>query len=214
MIPRTYVPDYFTSPRTYLWKFDESCEAIVWGDTDVTILMLAHLQKLCRPLAVQLNGLPSLTALLFIVDALNKGWSSEEACSRLKTLIGLSNLPDDLSLLQQVSDWLASLQHVDAEYRVGFRGQLALLSELFEELPESMLEAQHDQAVMALQWLDQKVGDFGSLQPLNFEMNRLAAANALKTLDLLSLQCLDPSRCVCACAPGWITCRSQRRWSH
>lgn len=188
---RMVPPDYFVSPAPTLWTIDETGEALEWKDSHSTALMLPHVNLLCRALAEQLKGLPSLTAILFTVDALSKGWSLQLAEQRVERLVTSSgDLRSSRFMLPQMGKWLHSLQSLDIEFRQGVAAHTAFLCELFEQFPREWLETDEVETSQTLQWLDNILGDRGNLLATHLKDEADSVARALAALDFLSMQVL------------------------
>ncbi len=202
----TTPPDYFVSPLPAIWTIEETCEAIEWQEPHSTAMLLEHCQFLCRVLAQQLGGLPPLTAVIYVVDALSRGWSAELALARIQPLVGIyegsashslivnfstaeSNLPNS-DRAQQLAEWLASLKNLDDEFRYGVRAHAAFLCELFEQLPHVLLTREHE-TDQALSWLDNIVGDRSSMISLRLKAETAAVTRAAVALDYASIVALD-----------------------
>lgn len=189
MHDRVIVPDYFVSPVPELWAIDETGEAIEWKDQQCTAIMLPHLQILCRALADHPRGLPSLTAILFIVDALSKGWSMELADERVSQLIKAAD-SRSAELKTQLVEWLHSLQSIDSEFRHGAAAHMAFLCELFEDVPGDWLTDKYATS-RTLDWLENTLGDRGSLLSARHKADASVADRAITTLDFASMQNID-----------------------
>lgn len=189
MHDRVIVPDYFVSPVPELWAIDETGEAIEWKDQQCTAIMLPHLQILCRALADHPRGLPSLTAILFIVDALSKGWSMELADERVSQLLKAADSPR-AELKTQLVEWLHSLQSIDSEFRHGAAAHMAFLCELFEDVPGHWLTDKYA-TTRTLDWLENTLGDRGSLLSTRLKADASVADRAITTLDFASMQNID-----------------------
>ena len=184
-------PDYFVSPAPELWAIDETGEAIEWRDTHSTALMLPHVNMLCRALAEQLKGLPSLTAILFTVDALSKGWSLALAEQRVERLVMASGDSKNGRFMQpHLVQWLHCLQLLDNKFRQGVEAHTAFLCELFEQFPREWLETNEVQTAHALQWLDNILGDRGNLLTTRLKDEASSAGRALTALDFVSMQAI------------------------
>ena len=150
-------PSYVASPNPALWFSSNAGDALIWKDTGATAMMSAHLAAVCEPLAKQLGGLPSLTAILFIVDALNKPWSADIAASRIAGIGHPLKHPDHWATQSKrhlvFAEWLQSLSRIPAELRSGVAAQRAILCDLFDGLPERNLELEAAQASDAIAWL-------------------------------------------------------------
>ena len=189
MRQRMVPPDYFVSPVPTLWAIDETGEALEWKDTQSTALMLPHVNLLCRALAEQLKGLPSLSAILFTVDALSKGWSAELAEQRVERLVrAAGDLKSAKAMQPQLVKWLQTLQSLDNQFRQGVAAHTAFLCELFEQFPREWLETNELQTSQTLQWLDNILGDRGNLLATRLKDEAVASARALTALDFLSMQ--------------------------
>jgi len=77
---------YLESPNSELWTYQDRGDVIVWSDTGETIMLTSNAAALCKILARELRGLPSLTAILFVSDALTKGWNTHQATQRVRLL--------------------------------------------------------------------------------------------------------------------------------
>ncbi len=194
-------PDFFVSPVPTLWTIDRKGEALEWTDSQTTALMLPHLNLICRALAEQLKGLPSLTAILFTVDALRKGWSLGLAEQRLGELLKVAGDQSGAKfMLPHLVKWLHSLQSLDAEFRNGPAAHIAFLCELCEQLPRDWLETDQVQTSQALQWLENVLDDRGNLLLTRLKAESAAAARAINVLDFLSIQGFTAEGFSCACA--------------
>jgi hypothetical protein len=147
---------YLDSPNPNIWVYQDRGDAIVWADTGETIMLAAQAAALCKVLLAELSGLPSLTAILFVSDALSKGWNTRQAEAR----VGLLN--QSIQSAKQnatenehshVSDWLESLGSLSSDLRKGIQAQGAFLAEVWAQFPRSWLEVGNKDALTAIEWL-------------------------------------------------------------
>lgn len=193
MSDRIIPPDYFVSPVQAVWAIDQTGEAIEWKDHQCTAIMLQHVQRLCVKLASQLKGLPPLTTIVYIVDALSRGWTKELASDRLSRLSRLPGSPSPSGLAQaQMAAWLSSLQKLDREFRHGVTAHEAFLCEVFEKIPRLWLTCEPETGD-ALTWLENLVGEHGSLAPTRLpdESNASAGTLTLAVFEFLSMVAID-----------------------
>ena len=192
MADRTILPDYFVSPEPQLWMIDEHGEAIDWKDSQSTAIMLPHLKLLCRAMADQLRGLPSLTAIVFIVDALSKGWTIELSEQRLSRLTNDPSKPGrPKHSTSHIAKWLHALQDLDAECRHGARAHAAFLCELFEQLPRDRLMTSPEITSQSMQWLESLSSDGSDLLATSRLAEDAARIIAWNTLEFASTQTVD-----------------------
>lgn len=151
-------PAYVVSPNPELWLISNAGDAFVWKDTETTAMLSAHMAAICKPLVTHLGGLPSLTAILFIIDALNKPWSEAIAVDRLAKIIHPKQNRDHLGTLSTrhilLAKWFESLSKVPADLRSNIAAQQLILCDLFDGLPFKNLEVQGVEAADAIAWLD------------------------------------------------------------
>ncbi len=148
---------YVISPNPQLWYAADAGDAFVWQDNGLTAMFAAHLAEVCEPLAKQLGGLPSLTAILMIVDALSKPWTTSVANDRLST-IAYSQSPSAASSRAEADEspmiaWLVSLSALPTDLRDGLACKQMFLHDVFEGLPRASLEVDAAQAADAIAWL-------------------------------------------------------------
>ncbi len=153
---------YLDTPNPELWTYVDDGDAFVWTETGTTIAIAAHVGLVCSELVKHLGGLPSLTAILFVLDALSKGWSQEEAVSRIDRLTESVRREKGIrgrNAYSHLSDWLSSLATYSLDLRRGVRAHTAFLIETWEKLPPHWLEINREQAEIAIRWLNVAASD-------------------------------------------------------
>jgi hypothetical protein len=154
-----FLPDYVISPNPDLWNVAENGEAFVWTDTNRTAAMSVQVEAVCRPVFRERGGLPSLTAILFLIEAMTTPISLPTAQARVEELFRpVRNTQRDDSKSRIVS-WLVSCGHLNADLRMGPARQGALLNDLMESAPQSLFEVQELQAIDATHWLRLSLSD-------------------------------------------------------
>lgn len=146
------LPDYAVSPNPDLWEVTENGEAFVWSDTHRTAAVSAQVEAVCRPVFQKRGGLPSLTAVLFLIEAMTAPMDMATAKARIRELIRPVNhlIRDDSD---RIVRWLVACGQLEADFRKGPVRQGTLLNDLMENAPNYMLELQALPAIDAMQWL-------------------------------------------------------------
>ncbi len=147
------LPDYVVSPNPGLWNATENGEAFVWSDTKSTVAMSVQLAAVCTPVLQKRGGLPSLTAVLFLVEAMTKPMSVLAAKERIDELIRPLGKSVHEESMVRIVHWLFSCGLLELDLRKGPARQGALLNDLMEGAPISLFDLQGLQAIDAMHWL-------------------------------------------------------------
>lgn len=187
------LPDYAVSPNPQLWNVTENGEAFVWSDTNRTAAFSVQVEAVCGPVLQKRGGLPSLTAVLFLIEAMTTPMKAKEANSRVEELFfplrsvlqGNAELrrliPEDAK--SRIAGWLVSCGKLPADLRKGPARQGALLNDLMENAP--FFEVETLQAIDAMHWLrlslfDREVSYIRNVRPN--EILQAISARAIRTL--------------------------------
>ncbi|MDX1925977.1 MAG: hypothetical protein SFV81_05640 [Pirellulaceae bacterium] len=146
------LPDYAVSPNPDLWEVTENGEAFVWSDTHRTAALSVQVEAVCGPVLRKRGGLPSLTAVLFLIEAMTAPMDVATAKARVGELMRpVSHIIRDNS--DRIVRWLVACGQLEADLRKGPARQGTLLNDLMENAPSSMLDLQALQAIEAMHWL-------------------------------------------------------------
>lgn len=185
---------YLDSPTPELWRYQDRGDVFVWSDTGETIMLSIQAATLCTALARELNGLPSLTAILCISDALSKGWNTTQSTHRINVLRKSIqdrkqfNTPDSHS---HIVDWLGSLGHLSVDLRKGIHAQSAFLIELWENFPRSWLEIDLQESRTAIDWLSIPLIERPDIDLSSVDVSSYRSKKALQALEFASLLTVD-----------------------
>lgn len=185
---------YLDSPNPELWKYQDRGDVFVWSDTGETIMLAANAAALCKVLLRELNGLPSLTAILFISDALSKGWSNTLASKRVAIIKGAIQDKKgnrDNKSHSHVVDWLESLGQLSADLRKGIHAQSAFLAEIWEKFPHPWLEIEQSDSEFAIQWLSIPADERTNSDLSSVDVSSYRSKKALQALEYASLLTID-----------------------
>lgn len=185
---------YLDSPNADLWKYQDRGDVFIWSDTGETIMVSANAAALCKILVRELKGLPSLTAILFVSDALSKNWNSAQATRRvglLKRSIQDRKASDASDSHSHIIDWLESLGQLSADLRKGINAQCAFFAEIWEKFPRAWLEAEESDAETAIQWLSLRSSERPDVDLNSVDVSSYRSKKALQALEYASLLTID-----------------------
>ncbi len=185
---------YLDSPNSELWKYQDNGDVFVWSDTGETIMLASNAAALCKVLLRELNGLPSLTAILFISDALSKGWSTTLASKRvaiLKRSVQDNKGHSDPKSHSHVVDWLESLGQLSTDLRKGIHAQSAFLAEIWEKFPHQWLEIEQSDSEFAIQWLSIPANERSNSELSSVDVSSYRSKKTLQALEYASLLTID-----------------------
>jgi len=185
---------YLDSPTPDLWKYQDRGDVIVWSDTGETIMLSIQAATLCTALSRELSGLPSLTAILCISDALSKGWNATQSTYRINVL--RKSIQDrkhntDRDSHSHIVDWLESLGHLSLDLRKGIHAQSAFLIELWENFPRSWLEIDQQESRIAIDWLSIPFIERPNIDFSSLDVSSYRSKKALQALEFASLLTVD-----------------------
>jgi MoxR-vWA-beta-propeller ternary system domain bpX1 len=156
------LPDYILSPNPALWELTSNGEALLWTKTQLTAALSVQLGTVCEPIFERRKGLPSLTAVLFVVDALCNPWTHELATQRIGELLSVIKRRQNTSSINSyraLADWFVALGKLPSELRKGTSQYATFLAELMEDFPSTLLDTEGIEAAHALQWLKLSTAD-------------------------------------------------------
>lgn len=136
--------EYLASPTPSLWHFADEGDAYVWSHDKSTITMSAELVGILGPLRISLGGLPSLTAVLFVVAALRSTAKQVESDSTDFWSIRLRELGGRSIQLKGVAQWLDGLRYFPDDVRGGIEGPISVLGCGLENGRRYLIEADLD----------------------------------------------------------------------
>jgi|688.fasta_scaffold00432_38 hypothetical protein len=183
---------YLDSPNSELWTYRDRGDVIVWSDTGETIMLASNAAALCKILLRELRGLPSLTAILFVSDALTKGWNKRQSTQRVHLLRNSipkqfnSKAPDS-----HIVDWLESLGKLSARLRKGVNAQGAFMAEIWEDFPHSWLEIDEKDSPVAIEWLNITASERPNIEFSHENVSTYQSKKALQALEYASLLTID-----------------------
>ena len=183
---------YLDSPNSELWTYRDRGDAIVWSDTGETIMLASNAAALCKILLRELKGLPSLTAILFVSDALTKDWNTHQATQRVRLLRESipkhinSNTPDS-----HIVDWLESLGKLPSKLRKGINAQGAFMAEAWEGFPYKWLEIDEKDSPVAIEWLNITASERPDVNFSHQNVSTYQCKKALQALEYASLLAID-----------------------
>ena len=185
---------YLDSPNPNLWVYQDRGDAIVWADTGETIMLAAQAAALCKVLLAELSGLPSLTAILFVSDALSRGWNTRQAEARVgmlnKSIQSVKQNSTD-NEHSHVSDWLESLGSLSSDLRKGIQAQGAFLAEVWAQFPRSWLEVGNNDALTAIEWLSITATERDEDDQQLVDVSSYRCKKAKQALEFASLLSID-----------------------
>ncbi|MBN8603817.1 MAG: hypothetical protein J0M26_22570 [Planctomycetes bacterium] len=185
---------YLDTPNPSLWNYRDLGDVLVWGDTGETIMLAANAAALCQSLLRDLKGLPSLTAILFVSDALSKGWNRPLAYQRVELLrssIASRTSKHDKDAFSHVVDWLVSLGQLSTDLRKGIHAQCAFLAEIWEKFPAASLEIDQQDAEIAIAWLNLSVNERVEFDTATVDISSYRSKKAVQALEYASLLTID-----------------------
>ena len=175
------LPDYVVSPNPDLWEVTENGEAFVWSDTQSTAALSVQIESVCGPVLQKRGGLPSLTAVLFLIDAMTAPMDLSTANARVAELFRpVHHFIRDES--DRIVRWLVACGELNADLRKGPARQGSLLNDLMEHAPSSMFELQALQAIDAMHWLRLSLFDRALKYNRPRFVSQLKSALAIRTL--------------------------------
>ncbi|WP_153557271.1 hypothetical protein [Roseimaritima sediminicola] len=145
------MPEYLRSPCPEVWQWHEGGDVAVWKDGQ-TAAFASQLAILMERLMGSIDGMPPLTALLFVIEAAaTPGREAKTAVwrQRLERLAGVADQQSSAGIL----DMLERLAALPAKTREGVDQQAALLTYLLAECDNSLYEASDSSVFAALEWL-------------------------------------------------------------
>ena len=175
------LPEYVVSPNPDLWEVTENGEAFVWSDTKRTAALSVQIESVCGPVLQKRGGLPSLTAVLFLIDAMTVPMDLSTAKARVAELFRpVHHFIRDES--DRIVRWLVACGELNADLRKGPARQGTLLNDLMEHAPSSMLDLQALQAIDAMHWLRLSLFDRALTYNRPRFVSQLKSALAIRTL--------------------------------
>ena len=192
MLPIGITPDYVLTPRRELWTLSDEGEAFLWSEPRQTAAFCQQLALLLKEYATGAERLPGLTVFLFILDAVSNATRhdgpdttlDERLASRLYELTrGAQPLPS-MPPVKEIANWLAKLQSLDYQTRVGHRSQAALLRILFQDLPSSFVDLELAELFDVIEWLAVQ-GEYDQRGIAEGRAREKACKKALGTLQYL-----------------------------
>ena len=176
------LPDYVISPNPDLWNVTQNGEAFVWTDTERTAAMSVQVEAVCGPVLRKRAGLPSLTAVLFLVDAMTTPISLQTANARVDELLRPFGDMVREDAKSRIVSWLVACGELNADLRKGPTRQGALLNDLMEGAPQSLFEVQALQAIDAMQWLRLSLVD---RELVYFRSQTISAVKIVRAIETL-----------------------------
>jgi len=183
---------YLESPNSELWTYQDRGDVIVWSDTGETIMLTSNAAALCKILARELRGLPSLTAILFVSDALTKGWNTHQATQRVRLL--RDSIPKQVNSKapdSHIVDWLESLGKLSAKLRKGVNAQGAFMAEIWEDFPYNWLEIDEKDSPAAIEWLNITASERPDIDYSHQNVSTYQCKKALQALEYSSVLAID-----------------------
>ncbi len=176
------LPDYAVSPNPDLWNVTVNGEAFVWSDTGRTMALSVQVESVCGPVLQKRGGLPSLTAVLFLIEAMTTPMNLLSASARVEELFRPVHemMRDDSK--PRIFNWLVACGQLSADLRKGPARQGALLSDLMDNAPQSLFDIEGLQAIDAMHWLRLSLFDRDVTYLRPQAVSQLKSALAIRTL--------------------------------
>ncbi|OYP36357.1 hypothetical protein [Rhodopirellula sp. MGV] len=144
--------EYLRPPVFGLWQWQEAGDVLVWNELpghsgEQTAAMVGQLHLLLGKMADSMGRLPSLTAVLFVLDACRDQWDVELCTRRLVEIEVRSNLAVPFTLdtesespLDVAAQWFADLHSLPADLRHGIDAQAVLLEFVLHQANQRAFE--------------------------------------------------------------------------
>ena len=114
--------------------------------------MSAQMAIVCEAIFKHMNSLPSLTALLLVVDALSRVTEKSRTRRRVSMLIH-SNLGGRIAKVAEIADWLGQLSAYHDDERRGVDEQNAIFAELFDDFPQNLTAGDLAMSLDTIGWM-------------------------------------------------------------
>ncbi len=152
------IPDYLRPPCDQLWRWEDNGDAATWCDDHGTIAFRSQLEQVLRQVVSALDGLPSLTSVMLVVDACNghvdeaivhRLWNLSDARSEsLSVVVGDSNeISESLDSITEIRNWLEAIARLPGDLRSGVSAQASLITFSLQNAPRSTFEVEQQAAV-------------------------------------------------------------------
>lgn len=159
-------PDQVLSPCPQVWKLADRGDVFVWSESGQTLAFAKELAEVIKAYALNGEGLPPITSILFIFAALRKHSSTppkfrgenhaedfENLLTKLLVAPTMLRRQPDFPL-EHVASWLNQLNHIPTELSTSPRHRAHLLSTLFANLPSRLEVADTTQTRDIVTWLE------------------------------------------------------------
>jgi len=132
--------EYLQSPQRAVWDLADEGDAFVWIDDGSTIALAPELAAILAPLRISLDGLPSLTATLFVIAGL-RPTSLDQESNNERWRSRLSLIGGRLAHGDAVAKWLSGLSQLPEHLRGGVEGPITILGCGMEHCRRFLIEA-------------------------------------------------------------------------
>ena len=158
LVPVKKLPNYLRSPHDDLWQWCDNDKWLAWN-SGASIALAEQVSLLLDQLHKRLGGLPSLTALLFVIEACTDRWDKPLCEERIHWLTQRA-MPRSRTIHIEICHWLKQIHELAPTFRGNMDSVVAVITYAMQESSTELLDiAETRQIRDILAWLSAEMHD-------------------------------------------------------